>query len=119
VFLIKEALAAHNLDVDLQVIDDGEQANRFIAGMDEDDSAPCPRLILLDLNLPKAGGLEVLACVRRSTRCTSVPVLIMTSSDADRDRADVAALGATAYFRKPVGYEAFLAIGEVIHQLLA
>lgn len=119
VFLVKAAIAAHGLDIELQVLENGEQATGFIARIDSDDSARCPRLFLLDLNLPRTGGLEVLSCLRRSKRCAGVPVLVMTSSDADKDRAESAALGATNYFRKPLGYEAFLKVGEVIHELLA
>ena len=119
VFLIKAAIAAHCLDIDLHVLENGEQATGFIARIESDDSAACPRLFLLDLNLPRTGGLEVLSYLRRSKRCARVPVLVMTSSDADQDRAESAALGATDYFRKPLGYEAFLKIGEVIHELLA
>jgi DNA-binding response OmpR family regulator len=119
VFLVKAAIAAHGLDIELHVLEDGEQATGFIARIESDDTAPCPRLFLLDLNLPRTGGLEVLSCLRRSKRCAGVPVLIMTSSDAHKDRAESAALGATGYFRKPSGYEAFLKVGEVIHEMLA
>ena len=119
VFLVKAAIAAHCLDIDLHVLENGEQATGFIARIESDGSAACPRLFLLDLNLPRTGGLEVLSYLRQSKRCGGVPVLVMTSSDADKDRAESAALGATGYFRKPSGYEAFLKIGEVIHGLLA
>lgn len=118
VFLVREALAAHGFDVELQILEDGEQAIRFIQQIDDDPSRKCPSLFLLDLNLPRMSGLEVLAHVRHSKRCASSPVLIMTSSDAEQDRAESNTLGATAYFRKPSGYQAFLKLGEVIHQLL-
>jgi CheY-like chemotaxis protein len=119
VFLVKAAIAAHGLDIELHVLENGEQAAGFIARIESDESAACPRLFLLDLNLPRTGGLEVLSYLRRSKRCAGVPVLVMTSSYADKDRAESSALGATAYFRKPSGYEAFLKIGEVIRGLLA
>jgi DNA-binding response OmpR family regulator len=118
VFLVKEAIAVHGLKVELQVMADGEQAIGFIERLDSDQGANSPRLFLLDLNLHKSGGLEVLARLRRSKKCANSPVLVMTSSDAEKDRAESAALGATAYFRKPAGYAAFLKIGEVIHELL-
>ena len=119
VFLVKEALAAHGLNVKLEVMEDGEQAIGFISQIDADAKAQCPRLFVIDLSLPRMTGLEVLASVRRSKRCAHSPVLIITSSDADKDRAESAALGATAYFTKPSGYAAFLKLGEVIHQLLS
>jgi len=99
-------------------MEDGEQAVQFIAGIDADPNARCPQLFLLDLNLPKMSGIEVLAYIRRSNRCALSPVLIITSSDAPNDRAQSTALGATAYFRKPTGYEAYMRLGEVILQLL-
>lgn len=119
VFLVKAAIAAHGLDIELHVLENGEQATGFIARIESDDSAACPDLFLLDLNLPRTSGFEVLSRLRRSKRCASVPVLVVTSSDADKDRAESAALGATSYFRKPSGYEAFLKIGEVIREMLA
>jgi len=118
VFLVKAAIAAHDLDVELHVIEDGEEAIAFIARLDADDSAACPQLFLIDLNLPRTSGFEVLASLRKSKRCGSAPVVIITSSDAERDRVASAALGATNYFQKPSGYDAFLKIGEVIQELL-
>jgi DNA-binding response OmpR family regulator len=118
VFLVREALAASGLDVDLHVLEDGEQALGLIARIDADEPIACPRLFILDLNLPKMSGLEVLARLRQSKQCANVPVLILTSSDAEKDRAESAALGAAAYFRKPSGYQAFLRVGEIVHELL-
>lgn len=119
VFMVREAISAHDLNIDLHLMEDGEQAIRFIAEIDADPHARCPQLFLLDLNLPKMSGIEVLAYIRRSKRCAGSPVLIITSSDAQNDRAKSSALGATEYFRKPSGYEAYLRLGEVIQQLLA
>jgi DNA-binding response OmpR family regulator len=117
VFLVREAIQAHNLKVALQVIDDGERAINYVEDLDRKDDASPPKLFLLDLNLPKRGGCEVLAHIRRSRKCARVPVVIVTSSDLERKQT--AELGATDYFRKPAGYEAFLAIGRVIRKLLA
>lgn len=117
VFLVKEAIQAHHLNVALQVIDDGERAINYVEDLDHRDDAAPPKLFLLDLNLPKRGGCEVLAHIRQSRKCARVPVVIVTSSDLERSQT--AELGATDYFRKPAGYEAFLAIGGVIRNLLA
>lgn len=101
VFLVKEAISFHGLNIDLHLMEDGEQALRFVAEIDADPHARCPRLFLLDLNLPRTSGMEVLACVRSSVKCAKSPVLIITSSDAKTDRDKSTALGATGYFRKP------------------
>ena len=118
VFLVKEAISAHKLNIELHLIEDGEQAIQFIAAIDANPQAQCPQLFLLDLNLPKKSGAEVLEHIRRSKRCAKSLVLIITSSDAQNDREKSTALGATAYFRKPSGYESYLKLGEVIQQLL-
>jgi two-component system response regulator len=117
VFLVREAIAAHNLHVSLDVIEDGERAILFVEGLDQETNAPPPRLFLLDLNLPRRSGCEVLARIRQSRKCAAVPVLIVTSSDLERTQT--AQLGATGYFRKPAGYQAFLAIGKLIREFVA
>ena len=117
VFLVREAIQAHNLEVSLDVIEDGERAITFVESLDKETNARPPRLFLLDLNLPKRGGCEVLAHIRQSQKCAAVPVVIVTSSDLERSKT--AELGATGYFRKPAGYQAFLAIGKVIRNFVA
>jgi CheY-like chemotaxis protein len=98
----------------LRILEDGEKAIQFLAGLDADEAASCPKLMLLDLNLPRADGFEVLERVRSSKRCSQIPVIIMTSSAAPADRDKSTALGASAYFQKPSQYEAFLKIGEIV-----
>ena len=118
VFLVREALQAHGVAAALRVVEDGEQAIQFIQGLEADDSAPCPSLFLLDLNLPKKSGRDVLVHLRSSRKCGQVPVLVLTSSDSVDDREEMKKLGAQRYFRKPSGYEAFIKIGEIIQELL-
>ena len=118
VFLIREALRAYRLDVDLRVFEDGEEAIHLIQLLDTDDSQACPDLMLVDLNLPRADGFEVLKRLRVSRRCAEIPVIVTTSSAAQPDRERSKSLGADAYFRKQVGYEASLEIGGIIKKLL-
>lgn len=115
--LVREAVRAEKLPLEIHVASDGEQAIAFIARADADPDAPCPHLLLLDLNLPKKNGFEVLKRLRASEKCKDIPVLIMTSSDAPEDRQRAAELGA-GYFRKPGSYEAFLKLGGVLKELL-
>jgi chemotaxis family two-component system response regulator Rcp1 len=118
VLLVQEALALHHVPAVLHVIEDGEAAIRFIDASDRDVQAPCPALVLLDLNLPKRTGAEVLRYLRRSRKCSGAKVLIVSSSDAPMERAAVQSLGANGYFRKPSSYDEFLRIGEVVLKLL-
>ena len=118
VFLVREALRQSGLEFDLRVFEDGEQAAEFIAGLDRDQTVPCPDLLLLDLNLPKKDGEQVLARLRQSSRCARAPVLIVTSSDSPDDKARVARLGATQYFRKPSQLDDFMKLGPLVKDLL-
>ena len=102
----------------LYVVSDGEGATRFIEAADSYDQAPCPVLILLDLNLPRKTGLEVLQHIRQSKKCANALVLIVTSSDSQNDRDATTLLGANGYFRKPSSYDEYLKIGEVVRELL-
>jgi len=115
--LVREAIQSENLPLDLYVVPDGEKAIDFIAQAEQDASAPCPHFLLLDLNLPKRDGFEVLRRLRASNKCKDVPVLIITSSDSPSDLSEAAALGA-GYFRKPPSYEEFLKLGGRLKQML-
>jgi CheY-like chemotaxis protein len=118
VFLMREALEAAKIAASLQVATDGEMALQYIDELNADDSGCCPALVLLDLNLPKISGIEVLEYLRRSHKCRNSRVVVISSSDSVKDRAEAACMGADAYFRKPSGYEAYLKIGEIAKDLL-
>lgn len=115
--LVQEIVRAENLPVVTHVVSDGEQAVAFITRSEEDDTAPRADLLLLDLNLPKIEGFQVLQRLRQSRRSKAIPVLIVTSSDSPADRAQAAELGAR-YFQKSPNYEAFLKLGDVLRQML-
>jgi CheY-like chemotaxis protein len=86
--------------------------------MDQDASLERPHLFLLDLNLPKKTGGQILERVRQSPRCGQIPVVILTSSDSQRDKAQAANLNATGYFRKPSRLDDFMKLGPYIRDLL-
>ncbi len=116
--LIRLALEHYGLGFDVRVVNDGEEAIRFIEGVEADQTAPCPALAVLDLNLPRIGGDEILRRVRTSVKWHRVPVIVMSSSLAMRDREDALRWGASAYFNKPSELESFLELGAVIKDAL-
>ncbi len=115
--LVREAIQAEDLGVDVHIVADGELAVDFVARAAMDPDAPIPHVMLLDLNLPKVDGFEVLRRVRAIEKFKTIPVIIVTSSDSPEDRSEAAKLGAS-YFRKPVSYEEFLKIGVVLRHFL-
>ncbi len=115
--LVEEALAEAHVECGLQILGDGTKALEFLARIEQEGS-PCPDLVLLDLNLPRLSGEEVLRRVRASSKCGCMKVLIITSSNAAGDRQRVMQLGATDYFRKPSSLEQFLELGPKVRQML-
>ena len=117
VLLVREAIRNEQLPLEIFTAPDGEKAIDFVSKAERDPNAPCPDVLLLDLNLPKVDGFEVLRRIRASSRCKDIPVLVVTSSDSPDDRRQAASLGA-GYFRKPITYDEFAKIGPVLRRFL-
>jgi CheY-like chemotaxis protein len=118
VLLVQEALKSYKIPHDLHVVHDGDEALAFIEHMGEPDGMPCPDVMLLDLNLPKVDGSEVLGRFRQHPQCAETPVIVITSSDAHRDRKRMAQFGIARYFRKPSDLNAFLKLGAVVVEVI-
>jgi CheY-like chemotaxis protein len=116
--LILMALEKAGVPAVTDVVDDGEKAVRLFENADLDPAAPCPDLVILDLNLPRFKGSEVLRRLRASARCATVPVLVVTSSDSSDDREQMKKLGANGYFRKPSELSEYMKLGQVARGLL-
>jgi CheY-like chemotaxis protein len=114
VYLIREALEQHAHDVELLVVSDGEEALDFVEGRGKYADAPKPDLIVLDLNLPKSDGSDVLRRIRQRADFSAIPVVVLTSSDSPRDRSVIASLGAESFLTKPSDLDEFLSLGEVL-----
>lgn len=114
VLLTTEAFARFGSPAILHVVGDGEQALQFLRRTGDFASAPRPGLVLLDLNLPRRAGLEVLADVKSDRGLRSIPVLILTTSQAQEDIVRSYALQANAYIAKPVDFERF---SDVVRQI--
>jgi len=118
VYVIKELIARSKQNLQVHVVRNGHDASLYLQGVEADENAACPALVLLDLNLPKLTGVEVLKQMRTSTRCRHIPVIITTSSTAATDRSATQKLGAQAYFQKPTDLTAYLELGRIIESLL-
>jgi len=117
-FVIREVLEQSGHVFRVDVARDGHDAVEYLRKVEDDEEMPCPALILLDLNVPKISGSEVLRQVRRSSRCSRTPVIVVSSSDSESDRAAAQSLGVQAYFRKPANLKAYLDLIDVIKQVL-
>ena len=105
------ALSRNGVANDIVVARDGAEALDWLFGTGahtERDTSIQPQVILLDLKLPKVDGLEVLRRLREDDRTKIVPVVILTSSDEERDMMSGYSLGANSYIRKPVEFENFI-----------
>ena len=118
VFVIKRVLQECGLDRHVHVATDGQQALFYLENLSEDPLSPAPALVLLDLNLPKVSGIQVLRQLRAG-RWRQIPVIIVTSSVSEGDRRAAQALGAEAYFQKPDDLGAYMELADVIKRILA
>ena len=118
VYLFRMALENAGLNFELIVFDDGALALAFVRREGSYADTSVPDLAVLDLNLPKKGGEEVLEAIRASQRFTNLPVVITSSSTSPRDQTKVRNLGIERYLRKPPDLADFLEIGLVLKQIL-
>lgn len=114
VLMTREAFEHHRIRNPLHVVTDGTMALEFLRQEGEFADAPRPGLILLDLNLPKLNGREVLAAVKSDEGLRSIPVVVLTTSQAEEDIVRSYDLYANAYVTKPVDFDRFM---DVIRQI--
>ena len=114
VLMTREAFEFYKVRNPLHVVSDGEQALQFVRRTGPYADAPRPGLILLDVNLPRLSGLEVLAELKRDPEFSPIPVVMLTTSRADEDILRSYSLHANAYVSKPVDFEQFT---EAIRQI--
>lgn len=110
VLITKEAFAENKVRNHLSVVNDGVKALQFLRREADYADAPRPDLILLDLNLPRMDGHEVLASIKSDADLQRIPVVVLTTSDAEEDVLRSYDLHANAYVTKPVDFERFLGV---------
>jgi CheY-like chemotaxis protein len=112
--MIREAFEHNKVKNELQSVSDGVQAMQYLRREGEYANAPRPDLILLDLNLPRKDGREVLAEIKSDPQLATIPVVVLTTSHAEEDVLRSYQLHANAYVTKPVDFERFI---EVVRQI--
>jgi CheY-like chemotaxis protein len=126
VFLVRRALEKRGLSHELVVAHNGEEALIWLDAhadghtrpFDNNEHGDAPDLILLDLNLPRVDGGQLLSHIRKSDSFSRTPVIVLTSSDSPKDRQMAMELGANLYFRKPTDLASFMDLGRIIEETL-
>jgi CheY-like chemotaxis protein len=116
VLMTQEAFEEHKVRNKLSVVSDGEEAMAYLRREGEHANAPRPDLILLDLNLPRFDGRQVLAAIKEDADLRRIPVVVLTTSQADEDILRSYSLHANAYVTKPVDFERFIAVVRQIDE---
>ena len=114
--LTQEALKESNLLVHLSIARDGEEAMAFLRRQGAFADSPVPDLILLDLNLPKKDGREVLQEIKADARLKRIPVVVLTTSQADSDILTTYGFHANCYITKPVDMDQFIKIVKMLEE---
>lgn len=110
--LTLRAFAARNLTNPIEIARDGEEALAYIEKWKNGD--PVPLVILLDLNLPKVNGLEVLEAIKKHPDFKTIPVVVLTTSSESRDVKTAYELGANSYIIKPIDFDKFIEVAKQI-----
>ena len=116
VLMTKEAFEHNKVRNTLTVVADGVSALEYLRKEGEHADAPTPDLVLLDLNLPRMDGREVLQALKADERLRSIPVVVLTTSEAEEDVVRSYALHANAYVTKPVDFDAFITVVRQIDE---
>lgn len=110
ILLIQEAFSEGNIINRIAVVRDGEEALAYLRGEERFRRTPLPGMLLLDINMPKKNGLEVLEEIKADTSLRALPVIMLTVSERDEDILRAFAHGACSYIRKPVTLSRFIAV---------
>jgi chemotaxis family two-component system response regulator Rcp1 len=110
VVLTVEAFREARIQNHVEVVRDGEQALAYLKRQPPYEKAQTPQLILLDINLPRVDGKEVLSFIKNTEELKRIPVVMLTTSDSEKDILDSYLRHANCYIVKPVGFENFLKV---------
>jgi chemotaxis family two-component system response regulator Rcp1 len=116
VFLVKRALDYHRIDYELSLAKDGEEALSVMR--QAEDGEVIVDLLLVDLNLPRYDGGQIVAAARSGKILGKTPIILLTSSDSPHDRGRLIELGANLYFRKPTDLRSFMEVGQLVKDVM-
>ncbi|NEO76759.1 response regulator [Moorena sp. SIO4G3] len=114
--LILEALCDSKLSSHFHWVDDGAKAIAFLRKQGKYQEAPRPALIVLDLNLPKKDGRQVLQEIKEDPKISTIPIIILTTSDSQQDIINTYRLKANCYICKPIDLESFMSMVKLIEE---
>jgi two-component system response regulator len=112
--LTKEVLKDSKFQLNLNVVRDGVEAIAYLRQQGKYTNATQPDLVLLDLNLPRLDGREVLQAIKTDSNLKLIPIVVLTTSDLDEDVMQAYDLGANCYVNKPLGLEEFIQLVRLI-----
>ncbi len=117
--LLRRAFRSAQLEYELTLLEDGAEALAFVRRLETGGGEPTPDLAVVDLNLPKNDGVEVLEAMRGTSAFADVPVAVLSSAASSRERARIEPYGIGRYITKPPDLDEFLRIGFILKELLA
>jgi len=112
--LTREGLLDAKVDITLNVVNDGELALKYLRHEPPYENATRPDLVLLDLNMPRKDGRETLLEIKTDEKLRSIPVVVLTTSDAETDIIRCYDAGANCYITKPIGFDAFITVVKAL-----
>ncbi len=116
VFLVKRALDYYRIEYELSLAKNGEEAISLVQKAEEGELSV--DLMLVDLNLPRYDGGQIVVAARSSKTLGNTPIIVLTSSDSPHDRRRLCALGASMYFHKPADLSAFMEVGKLVREVI-
>ncbi len=117
--LLKDALAECQFEADMRFVENGEELMDYLerrGKYQQPDLAPRPRLIVLDLNMPRKDGREALGEIKSNAELRSIPVVVLTTSGADTDIEGIYQLGANSFISKPVQFDQLVKLMQTLGQ---
>ncbi|MDP1800040.1 MAG: response regulator [Bacteroidota bacterium] len=117
-YMIKQAFASINLNENIQTVNDGVELLDYLhkKGKYKDIETPCPKIILLDLNMPKKDGRECLKEIKKNSKFNRIPIIIYSTSSNPDDISYAYEIGASSYITKPYSYQELVKIMEIFKQ---